>query len=148
MSGSPYSRSHLSFPSYLGDVRLWPKADIRTESKSPFLNVRFGEKSGHTALRPAHNRQRKPPSRRRFRSFPSQLKRNSGARSIQGPRSPLITRVRIKTMDARLRDKRDYPSYTQARKQGCHPFCLQAVEATARKGIGKSLLEAENGEMQ
>ena len=50
-------------------------------------------------LRPAYNRQRKHPSRRRFRSCPSQLQRNSGAR-----RSPLITWVRIKTMDARRRE--------------------------------------------
>ncbi len=34
------------------NVCLWPKADIRTESKSGFLNVRFGEKSGHSAVRP------------------------------------------------------------------------------------------------
>jgi hypothetical protein len=32
------------------DVRFRPKADIRTESKSVFLNVRFGEKSGHSVL--------------------------------------------------------------------------------------------------
>ena len=44
--------------------------------------------------------------------------------------------------------KGGYPAYAQPRKQGRHPFCLQEVEATARKGIGKSLLEAENGEMQ
>ncbi len=31
---------------------LWPKADIETESKCVFLNVRFGEKSGHSALNP------------------------------------------------------------------------------------------------
>ncbi len=31
------------FPKY-ANVSFWPKADIRTESKSPFLNVRFGEK--------------------------------------------------------------------------------------------------------
>jgi len=30
------------------NVRLWPKADIETESKWVFLNVRFGEKSGHS----------------------------------------------------------------------------------------------------
>ena len=34
------------------NVCLWPKADIRTESKLPFVNDRFGEKSGHSALRP------------------------------------------------------------------------------------------------
>ncbi len=28
------------------DVRLWPKADIETESKSVFVNVCFREKSG------------------------------------------------------------------------------------------------------
>ncbi len=28
--------------------RLWPKADIRTESKSVFLSVRFGGKNGHS----------------------------------------------------------------------------------------------------
>ncbi len=33
-------------------VRLWPKADIRTESKSVVLNVCFGEKSGHSAREP------------------------------------------------------------------------------------------------
>ena len=31
---------------------LWPKADIRTKSKSMFLNVRFGEKSSRSVLRP------------------------------------------------------------------------------------------------
>ncbi len=30
------------------NVCLWPKADIRTESKSQFLDVRFGEKSGRS----------------------------------------------------------------------------------------------------
>jgi len=30
------------------NVRLWPKADIETESKWVLLNVRFGEKSGHS----------------------------------------------------------------------------------------------------
>jgi len=30
------------------NVRLWPKADIRTKSKSPFLNGCFGEKSRHS----------------------------------------------------------------------------------------------------
>ncbi len=44
----PYSRSYFKFPSYLCDVCLWPKADIETESKSLFLNVRFGGKSGHS----------------------------------------------------------------------------------------------------
>ncbi len=44
--------------------------------------------------------------------------------------------------------KGGYISYTQLRKQGCHPFGLQEVDDAARKGIGKSLLEAENGEMQ
>ena len=29
--------------------RFWPKADIRTESKSGFLSGRFGGKSGHSA---------------------------------------------------------------------------------------------------
>ncbi len=33
---------------------LWPKADIRTESKWVFLNVRFGEKSGHSTLSLPH----------------------------------------------------------------------------------------------
>ena len=28
---------------------LWPKADIRTESKSVFVNVCFGEKIGRSA---------------------------------------------------------------------------------------------------
>ncbi len=32
------------------NVRLWPKADIRTESKSVVLNVCFGEKSGRSAF--------------------------------------------------------------------------------------------------
>ena len=32
--------------------RLWPKADIRTKSKSGILNGCFGEKSGHPALEP------------------------------------------------------------------------------------------------
>ncbi len=36
----------------VGYVRYWPKADIRTESKSPVANVCFGEKSGHSALEP------------------------------------------------------------------------------------------------
>ena len=31
-------------------VRLWPKADIETESKWVFLNVRFGGKSRHSAF--------------------------------------------------------------------------------------------------
>ncbi len=31
-------------------VRLWPKADIRTESKSVFTNDSFGEKSGRSEL--------------------------------------------------------------------------------------------------
>ena len=31
------------------NVRFWPKAAIRTESKSVFLNVRFGEKSRHSS---------------------------------------------------------------------------------------------------
>ncbi len=44
-----YSRNYLNCPPYLGDGCLWPKADIRTESKSAFLNDRFGEKSGHSA---------------------------------------------------------------------------------------------------
>ncbi len=44
--------------------------------------------------------------------------------------------------------KGSYTFYTQPRKQGCHPYCLQEVDAAARKDIGKSLLEAENGEMQ
>jgi len=39
------------FPEY-ANVCLWPKADIETESKSAFLNVCFGEKSGHSALNP------------------------------------------------------------------------------------------------
>ena len=30
--------------------RLWPKADIETESKTPPANVCFGEKSGRSAL--------------------------------------------------------------------------------------------------
>ncbi len=34
-------------PKYAND-RLWPKADIRTESKRGFLNVRFGEESGRS----------------------------------------------------------------------------------------------------
>ena len=38
-----YSRNYLNCPPYLGDGCLWPKADIRTESKWWFLNVRFGE---------------------------------------------------------------------------------------------------------
>ena len=29
----------------------WPKADIETESKSNFLNVRFGGESGHRVYR-------------------------------------------------------------------------------------------------
>jgi len=29
-------------------VRFWPKADIETESKSVFLNVRFGGESGRS----------------------------------------------------------------------------------------------------
>ena len=33
------------------NVCFWPKADIRTESKSVLLNGCFGEKSGHSALR-------------------------------------------------------------------------------------------------
>ena len=37
----------------IGDVRLWPKADIRTESNSAFPNGRFGEKSGRSAPRSA-----------------------------------------------------------------------------------------------
>ncbi len=32
------------------NVRLWPKADIRTGSESVVLNVCFGEKSGRSAL--------------------------------------------------------------------------------------------------
>ncbi len=48
----PCSRSYLNFPSYLGDVCLWPKADIGTQSKSVFLNVRFGESSGRSGLWP------------------------------------------------------------------------------------------------
>ncbi len=35
------------------DVCLWPKADIETESKSPFLNVCFGEKSGRSEPEPS-----------------------------------------------------------------------------------------------
>jgi len=31
------------------NVCLWPKADIETRSKYVFLNVCFGEKSGHSA---------------------------------------------------------------------------------------------------
>ena len=49
--GLPYrlytrcSRTYFKFPSYQCDVRLWPKADIRAESKWVFLNVCFrGEK--------------------------------------------------------------------------------------------------------
>ncbi len=34
------------------NVCLWPKADIETESKRVFLNVRFGEKSGHSTREP------------------------------------------------------------------------------------------------
>ncbi len=30
------------------NVRFWPKADIRTESKWVSVNVCFGEKSGHS----------------------------------------------------------------------------------------------------
>ncbi len=30
------------------NVCFWPKADIETESKSPFLYVRFGGKSGRS----------------------------------------------------------------------------------------------------
>ncbi len=30
------------------NVRLWPKADIRTKSKSSLANVCFGEKSGRS----------------------------------------------------------------------------------------------------
>ena len=30
---------------------LWPKAAIETGSKSAFLNVCFGEKSGHSGVR-------------------------------------------------------------------------------------------------
>ena len=33
----------------LMNVRLWPKADIRTEFRMVVLNVRFGEKSGRSA---------------------------------------------------------------------------------------------------
>ncbi len=33
------------------DVCLWPKADIRTESKSVFLNGCFGGKSRHSGVR-------------------------------------------------------------------------------------------------
>ncbi len=40
---------HVS--SEYANVRLWPKADIETESKWVFLNVRFGEKSGHSGVR-------------------------------------------------------------------------------------------------
>jgi len=32
----------------VSNVRLWPKADIRTKSRSVDLNDRFGEKSGHS----------------------------------------------------------------------------------------------------
>ena len=32
---------------------LWPKADIRTESKWWFLDVRFGEKSGRSEPKPS-----------------------------------------------------------------------------------------------
>ncbi len=35
------------------DVRSWPKADIRTESRSLILNGRFGEKSGRSAPEPS-----------------------------------------------------------------------------------------------
>jgi len=31
------------------NVRFWPKADIRTESKSVLLNGCFGEKSGRSS---------------------------------------------------------------------------------------------------
>ena len=34
----------------MANVRLWPKAVIRTESKSVVLKVRFGEKSGRSSL--------------------------------------------------------------------------------------------------
>ncbi len=47
-SSKPCSRSYLNFRPYLGNGCLWPKADIETESKAPFLNVRFGEKSGRS----------------------------------------------------------------------------------------------------
>ncbi len=36
-------------PKY-ANVCFWPKADIETESRWVFLNVRFGEKSGHSTL--------------------------------------------------------------------------------------------------
>ncbi len=41
----------MNFPTYLGDVRFWPKADIRTGSKSVLLNGCFGEISGHSGVR-------------------------------------------------------------------------------------------------
>ena len=42
-----YSINYFKFNGYLCDVRLWPKADIRTRSRSAFLNGCFGEQSGH-----------------------------------------------------------------------------------------------------
>ncbi len=42
-----YSRNYFNFLIYLCDVRLWPKADIRTESNCVLSNDRFGEKSSH-----------------------------------------------------------------------------------------------------
>ena len=39
-----------AYARYAND-RFWPKADIRTESKFQFLNVRFGGKSGRSAPR-------------------------------------------------------------------------------------------------